>query len=80
MALGAMVALGAMEAFWAMEALAAMEALEAMGAMEPLGAVDMEAGVGATGTSVATVGPAKPTTVSSPWRRRTPELPRNVMT
>ena len=56
-----------LEAVVVLEALGAMEAMEAMGFMgatEALGVADTVAGAEATGTSVATVGPAKPHTGS----------------
>ena len=62
-ALGAMEAMEAMGFMGAMEAtgfMGAMEVMGFMGATEALGVADMVAGPEATGTSVATVGPAKP--------------------
>ena len=66
-ALGAMEAMEAMGFMGAMEAMGFMGAMEVMGFMgatEALGVADMVAGPEATGTSVATVGPAKPHTGS----------------
>ena len=57
-------ALGAMGAMEATGFMGAMEVMGFMGAMEALGVADMVAGAEATGTSVATVGPAKPHTGS----------------
>ena len=48
----------------AMEAWEAMEAFMALAAMEAMAAVDTAAGAEATGTSAATVGPAKHNTAS----------------
>ena len=53
-----------MEAWEAMEAMETFMALAAMEAMEAMAAVDTAAGAEATGTSAATVGPAKHNTAS----------------
>ena len=62
-AVAVLEALGAVEALGAMMAMGATEVMGATRATEAMGVADMAAGTEATGTSTATVSPARPPSI-----------------